>query len=165
MILEKSVCFINRNFRMWLSWHLASKLYKFQRRFPFEWCWCFCFVTAHCSLSLSRSPYFEIGKEATANLALAAMQPQCFWHGCCWSECISVITTKRWQTSLGMLVKLHKNTHYHKHKHIAQICVCTYTHKLFQVKFCGDFFQYVRVCVSELFAFGISESGLLQQFG
>lgn len=122
-------------------------------------------LTAHCSLSLSRSPYFEIGKEATANLALAAMQPQCFWHGCCWSECISVITTKRWQTSLGMLVKLHKNTHYHKHKHIAQICVCTYTHKLFQVKFCGDFFQYVSVCVSELFAFGISESGLLQQFG
>lgn len=51
-----------------------------------------------------------------------------FWHGCCWSECISVITTKRWQTSLGMLVKLHKNTHYHKHKHIALICVCTYTH-------------------------------------
>lgn len=30
-------------------------------------------LTAH-----SRSPYFEIGKEATANLALAAMQPQCF---------------------------------------------------------------------------------------
>lgn len=75
MILEKSVCFIDRNFRMWLSWHLVSKLYKFQRRYPFEWCGVDAFAS---SLLTIHSPSLALPILGLAKrLQLTLLWPQC----------------------------------------------------------------------------------------